>query len=589
MTDNIGIVGSPSTTIQICVDILEDATGLPLHGQLVYFSHQLNTGYLFALGTITDIETSNRWHEDANMRGVLKRYGSLPHLSGVGDIRTATVLVQAAYLSPTPDLSGEEPPTESGGALAMSPTTGASVASVTNDFLSSLLRKHKDQLIYLGHIYRTDVRLPLTLRHFGPVDQGGAGEAYHTGVFGMTGSGKSAFISYVVAALARHPLLGIIIMDPQGQFTSEERLPFSLQEWAEHLGRPVLTYTVSTDLRLPPDAYLLGDLLGLTRFFKDLLTVRGEENRESAVAEFTRILQNSQNWNDADSSTLLRSMLTTLSTDQNALTRIYSSPQSRVRLLGAINGMLTEDSQFALALECFRPLHSLFATTNLAGGHRESLWGVIHNVLTPVQGCRPLLIIDVSGANVGVGNEAELQLLTSAPVKARILRLICSRLNVVAEQMYRQGGSLNTLVVFDEAQRFAAENPEDPESSELANCLVDYVRTTRKYGLGWTFITQEINSLKRGIYSQLRVRCFGYGLTSGTELQRLRETIGDQSALELYRTFVDPAAVRPSKYPFMLTGPISPLSFTGAPLFLSVYTDFEQFKRENGLDHENNQ
>ena len=84
----------------------------------------------------------------------------------------------------------------------------------------------------------------------------------------------------------------------------------------------MLTYTVSTDLRLPPDAYLLGDLLGLTRFFKDLLTVRGEENRESAVAEFTRILQNSQNWNDADSSTLLRSMLTTLSTDQNALTRL---------------------------------------------------------------------------------------------------------------------------------------------------------------------------------------------------------------------------------------------------------------------------
>ena len=44
---------------------------------------------------------------------------------------------------------------------------------------------------------------------------------------------------------------------------------------------------------------------------------------------------------------------------------------------------------------------------------------------------------------------------------------------------------LNTLVVFDEAQRFAADNPEDDESKELAEKLVDYVRTTRKYGLGW--------------------------------------------------------------------------------------------------------
>jgi hypothetical protein len=137
------------------------------------------------------------------------------------------------------------------------------------------------------------------------------------------------------------------------------------------------------------------------------------------------------------------------------------------------------------------------------------------------------------------------------------------------------------MVVFDEAQRFAAEAPEDDESKALAERLVDYVRTTRKYGLGWTFITQEIGSLRRGIYAQLRVRCFGYGLTSGTELQRLRETIGDQEALDLYRSFVDPQAIRPSQYPFMLTGPVSPLSFTGAPVFLSVYTDFERFRNDN--------
>jgi len=194
------------------------------------------------------------------------------------------------------------------------------------------------------------------------------------------------------------------------------------------------------------------------------------------------------------------------------------------------------------------------------------------------------VIIDFSGAgDAFTSADSTQRLLESTPVKARILRLVCSILNRNAEQLYRQGSSLNTLVVFDEAQRFAAESPEDDESAELAGRLVDYVRTTRKYGLGWTFITQEIGSLRRGIYSQLRVRCFGYGLTSGTELQRLRETIGDPAALELYRTFVDPAAIRPSTFPFMLTGPLSPLSFTGAPIFLSVYTDFEQFKGDNGF------
>ncbi len=42
MEDNIGIVGSPSTTVKATVDILEYATGSPLHGQLVYFSHVLD-------------------------------------------------------------------------------------------------------------------------------------------------------------------------------------------------------------------------------------------------------------------------------------------------------------------------------------------------------------------------------------------------------------------------------------------------------------------------------------------------------------------------------------------------------------------
>src|SRR6202011_621068 len=174
-------------------------------------------------------------------------------------------------------------------------------------------------------------------------------------------------------------------------------------------------------------------------------------------------------------------------------------------------------------------------------------------------------------------------LLGSSAVKARILRLVCGELNRRAERQYQQGSSLNVLVVFDEAHRFASQSPEDDESEALAYRLVDYVRTTRKYGLGWMFITQEITSLRRGIFDQLRVKCFGYGLTSGTELARLRETIGDPAAVELYRSFVDPAAVRPSEFPFMLTGPVSPLSFTGAPVFLSVYTDFKSFQTDNSV------
>lgn len=569
----VGNVGSPSTTARVTVDILELASSAPLHGDLVYLTHPLNDRALIAIGTVTEIRTSNRWHEDPNMRGVLKRYGSLPHLSGVGDVRTADVLVQAAYLADSADPSQGEPPIESGGALSMSPTTGARVERVTDEFLTQLLRRHADEIIYLGHIYRSDVRLPLIIRHFGRGT--GAGEAYHTGIFGITGSGKSVLAAYLIAAQLRHPEMGVFLIDPQGQFSGEEGLPFSLQEWAEGLGRQTIVRRIASDLRLPQNAVLLSDLLGLTRFFRDILTIRGTEQRESAVTEFRSILQGLTNWHTLPADDVLRHVLNTLANDAQALQRIYVSTNRRAELAGLLNGLLTNAPQFELAAELFRPLHSLFSSTNASGGNRQPVLQLLDQVLNPQEGPRPFVIIDFSSGGTN-------DLLDSTPVKARILRWVCDMLNLRAEQAYRSSESLNVLVVFDEAQRFAAESPEDEESADLSARLVDYVRTTRKYGLGWMFITQEVGSLRRGIYAQLRVRCFGYGLTSGSELQRLRETIGDPAALDLYRSFVDPAALQPSAFPFMLTGPISPLSFTGAPVFLSVYTDFDRFRSDNG-------
>src|SRR5918998_1393755 len=105
MMERIGFVGSPSSTGVVTVDITEDASTAPLHGQLVHLTHTLQKSSLIAIGTITEINTSNRWHEDPNMRGVLKRHGSLPHLSDIGDVRTADVRIQAAYLAESVDLS----------------------------------------------------------------------------------------------------------------------------------------------------------------------------------------------------------------------------------------------------------------------------------------------------------------------------------------------------------------------------------------------------------------------------------------------------------------------------------------------------
>ena len=343
----IGLVGSPSTTAIVTVDIMEDATEFPLRGQLVSLTHKMNENFMIALGTVTEIKTTNRWHEDANMRGVLKRHGSLPHLSAVGDVRTADVSVQAVYISEyeNPALGG--PAKESGGSLAMSPTTGARVHRIDDGFLSNLLRRHSDEIIWLGTAYgMDDVRLPLTLRHFGPAAQGGAGEAYHIGIFGMTGSGKSGFASYLLAGYLRLQELGILIIDPQGQFAGEVGLPFPLRKWAESCGRNVTVLSVSQDLRLRKNAPLLVELLGKTRFFKDLLTVRGPQPFESVLAEFTRIIRERTNWPFEDGESLLRNSLDDLRNDSAAIQRIYAQKVGKERLLTQIDSLLSDAGTF---------------------------------------------------------------------------------------------------------------------------------------------------------------------------------------------------------------------------------------------------
>ena len=585
MTNEVGLVGSPSTTAKVTVDIMEDATDAPLRGQVVSLVHPLSDSYLIAIGTVTDIRTSNRWHEDANMRGVLKTHGSLPHLSDVGDVRTADVAIQAVYEAQTENPSEGDPPNESAASLGMSPTTGARVRRITDEYLKQLLRKHEGKTIALGKIHgMEDVLLPMFVRHFGSPSEGGAGESYHTGIFGMTGSGKTGFATYLLGAYALRTAMSIFVIDPQGQFATEHELPFGLQDWMRSNGREVQVLSLTRNLRLPQDAPFLASLLESTRFFRDHLGIRGPDQRGSAVAEFERVLAAQTGWTDSDSAELLRTVLGEIEDDHRALERIYSGKPYRERLKENLQAILNNSEEFESVLSIFQPLHSLFTRHGPGGESRTHIWGVLQTLLEPSDTARPFVILDVSGGEGQEGEDSPATILESASVKAHILRRVCSMLESVARQKFQQGESLNTMVVFDEAQRFAPETAEEDEIASLSRRLVDYVRETRKYGLGWTFITQEINSLRRGIYSQLSIRAFGFGLTSGTERIRLNETIGEPEAIELYRSFVHPRAVQPSKYPFMITGPVSPLSFTGSPLFLSVYTDFDEFKRDNGFD-----
>lgn len=570
--NRVGVVGSPSSTSEITVDILADASAVPLLGDLVYLSHPIADGrHLIALGTVAEIETTNRWHEDPNMRGVLKLHGSLPHLSGDGDVRTAQVFVQAAYDASDADPPFADAPREAGGALSMSPTTGQPVERVSDDVVQALIARHAAQVVYMGHIYRTGVRLPLFVRDYDTTSPDGA---FHTGIFGRTASGKTALATYLMACQMRHEGLSILVFDPQGQFASQRKLPFDLQAWARLLGRRVTVVSIAEQIRLPAYATLFIDILANTGFLR-FLTITRKDNREAAVDEFVRILRGLGGWESQAAPDLLTALLTALSQDTQALQRIFTSAGPQNRLLNTLGTTLANRAQLEVALGYFAPIHSLFSPSAPDGAPRTPLTEILDRVLDPLQVPKPFVIVDLT-------RRATAGPLESTEVKARLMRTIARELELRAERAWEGNRNLNCAVYLDEAQYFASARPEGDEAEHLAARLVDYVRTTRKYGLGWTFITQEIGSLRRGIYDQLRVRAFGYGLTSGSDLSRLQDEIGRGAALDLYKSFVDPSAVAGQQYPFMLTGPISPLSFTAAPVFLSVYTDRDRFVADNG-------
>ncbi|WP_374457008.1 ATP-binding protein [Nocardioides sp.] len=569
----VGIVGSPSSTGEITMDVVESASGASLLGDLIYTCHPLDGGrHMLALGSVGEISTHNRWHEDPNMRGVLRVHGALPHLSGDGDVRTATVQVQAVYETDAACPPFAENPRESGGALGMSPTTGQPVRRVDEGLVQALVQRHQDDVVYLGRVYRSDVRLPMFVRDYtGPATDG----AYHVGIFGRSGSGKTAFATYWLAMQLRHPELSVLVFDPQGQFARQpDGFVLDLQGYARQFGRDVHTLSIAEDIQMPKDAPLALELLEGTSFFRHL-TIKMALNREAAVSELERKLQAVEDWEDSPADEVLRAILQALADDDQALQRIFSGKPQRERLTTSLLLALSDEREFGHLLADFGPIHSLF-TREATRGQRLSLRWLLHRVLDQDVSPKPYVIVDLS-------SRSGTPWLDSAETKARLMRKIAHELRQMAERTWRESGGnlINCSVVFDEAHRFAPAKAEGEEVERLSARLVDYVRETRKTGLGWTFITQEIGSLNPGIFTQLRVRAYGYGMTSGSDLNKLRDEVGRDASLSLYQSFPDPNSLSEKVYPFMITGPVSPLSFTAAPIFLQVFTDEAEFRDAN--------
>jgi DNA helicase HerA-like ATPase len=587
--ERIGVGGSPSSTSALALDILGSAVSRKLVGEFALFRFQQDGRSHYALGQITEVKLRNVWHEDPTMRSLIRQRGRVDAVSERQDTHQGEMVVSAVFCR---DGNTYRP-----SILGTVPATGTPVYRVDDAILEALLAAYQRQLFYLGRVYGSTPKLPLWFKHFesGP---DGAGEAYHLGIFGKTGSGKSVLAKMILLAYARYPQMALLVLDPQGEFakdlrgepTGEFRLP--MDQILDRLGKPVQVIGVR-DLLL--DRWeLFARILYESPFFEQLSVPAGE-NRELACQTLADRLQR-QHVRLADLYTRNAFQTAWELLRQESVQKVfYRSDASRERFRSMHQG--ADVSEFYTRY--WLPVASLFREDRQGAQKVDAL---LYRLFKREGGDRPLVMIDLSEerAKAEGPDPSSLPLFRSAnvpaessaifwteTVQALVIKRVLEGILRAAESAYRESRSLNTLVLMDEAHRLAPrEDPDDSEKKAVRGLLIDAVRTTRKYGVGWMFISQTLSSLHRGIVDQLRIFFFGFGLGMGQEFRGLSELVGGRSrALDLYQLFRDPhsafeAASR--EYSFMTTGPVSPLSFAGTPLFFNAFNRVEEFLEANG-------
>jgi hypothetical protein len=128
------------------------------------------------------------------------------------------------------------------------------------------------------------VRVPFWFKHFGSPKNGGAGDAYHIGVFGRTGSGKTTAAANMVLGYARHTNdMSILILDPQGQFYNDINVipDKKFSDAITACGAKYQKIAIPDEVHLPDDAQLFAELLHSGSFIGEAFDITTEDKKEA--------------------------------------------------------------------------------------------------------------------------------------------------------------------------------------------------------------------------------------------------------------------------------------------------------------------
>ncbi len=143
--ERIAIIGSPSSTCDISLDILGTAVTKKLIGEFGTFRFLQDGLPHYAMGQITEIELRNILLEDPTMRSLTRRHGCVNPISGIQDTHIGTMNISAVFCDRNTHI---EP-----SILGTVPQTGTQIHLVNDAILDRLLNRYLGELFYLGNVY----------------------------------------------------------------------------------------------------------------------------------------------------------------------------------------------------------------------------------------------------------------------------------------------------------------------------------------------------------------------------------------------------------------------------------------------------
>jgi len=442
---------------------------------------------------------------------------------------------------------------------------------------SQLERYYRSQstTFKVGYLSGTDVTIGLDIRHFGSGEKGW-GDARMMGIAGRTGSGKTVIVGTLIGAYATHPELGILIIDPQGQFSSTDgngvyvgELGKDPSKWSWQLsqaftkaGRMNDVYIVNTsEIGFGNDLETFQFLLRKHKFWEAIKGGIKSEKVEIAEERLMHHLkielsshQNSlckMQWNQQLFNTIVDIIASTYSNADKVRDDILAREQ------GSCPPSEKGEEVWTHVLSYFNPhLRPM------------SMDKIIHDVLVE----RRIVILNIDREDDDMKELYYLKLFSSLKLKA--------------QRIYRQAlaagqqSDVNALFVLDEAQRIIPEHPETEMKKKIVGVIRDSINTSRKLGTGWIFATQSVTNIDKGIWGQLGTKFIGYGFGTGADKDRLSEICGkDTSILNRYGRM--PMPLQTGKYWFMVQGEMIGIGNGNQCLFIDAFSSQAEIFRHN--------